>query len=190
MPCPRRLEHFPKASERGFCIFVTRRSSNSEYQITTCCVDETRDLGHAIGTSVTAGTILMLFGDLGSGKTSFVQGLARGLRVPDGYYITSPSYTLINEYPGRFPLFHVDLYRITNSVDIEDIGLYEILDDDGVVAIEWADRIGGDTPPNHVKVQFEIIDDKTRKISIIPTGVKAIADVGKWDIDPERQELQ
>jgi tRNA threonylcarbamoyladenosine biosynthesis protein TsaE len=160
---------------------VTERSSSSEYQITTRCVDETRKLGETIGATVTAGTILALFGDLGSGKTAFVQGLARGLEVPEEYYITSPSYTLINEYPGRFPLFHVDLYRITNSGDIEDIGLYEMLDDSGVVAIEWADRMGKNLPPNHVRVQFEIIDDKIRKISIIPKGIQAIEDFRRWN---------
>ena len=153
---------------------LTERFSISESQITTRCVDETRKLGESIGSVVTAGTILALYGDLGSGKTSFVQGLGRGLGVPEDYYITSPSYTLINEYPGRVLLFHVDLYRITNSVDIEDLGLYEIFEDQGVVAVEWADRMGKDLPPNHVRVQFEIFDDKTRKISIIPQGVKAI----------------
>jgi tRNA threonylcarbamoyladenosine biosynthesis protein TsaE len=164
---------------------VADHLSNSGYQITTDSVDETRKLGEIIGAAASAGTVLALSGDLGSGKTSFVQGLARGLGVPDDYYITSPSYTLINEYPGRFPLFHVDLYRLTDSVDIEDIGLYEMLDDDGVVAIEWAERMGENLPPNHVMVQFEIIDDKTRKISIIPTGVKAVDDFRKWNIDWE-----
>ena len=160
---------------------MTDQSTSSEYQITTHSVDETRNLGKTIGAMVTAGTVLALFGDLGSGKTSFVQGLARGLEVPDEYYITSPSYTLINEYPGRFPLFHVDLYRIASSVEIEDIGLYDILNDNGVVAIEWADRIQKDLPTNHVTLQFEIIDDKTRKISIIPHGDQAIADFKRWN---------
>jgi tRNA threonylcarbamoyladenosine biosynthesis protein TsaE len=162
---------------------VTERLPSSEHQITTHSADETRKLGRTIGAMVTAGTILALFGDLGSGKTAFVQGLARGLDVPDEYYITSPSYTLINEYPGRFPLFHVDLYRITNSVDIEDIGLYEMFDDDCVVAVEWADRMGKYLPPNHVRVEFEIIDDKIRKISIIPKGIKAVDNFRKWNID-------
>ncbi len=161
---------------------MAERVSSAESQITTRCVDETRKLGETIGAVVTAGTVLALCGDLGSGKTSFVQGLGRGLGVPDDYYITSPSYTLINEYPGRFLLFHIDLYRITNPIDIEDIGLYEILEEDGVVAIEWAERMGKDLPPNHVKLQFEIIDDKTRKISIIPRGNKAIEDFRKWNI--------
>lgn len=115
---------------------------------------------------VTAGTVLALTGDLGSGKTSFVQGLATGLEVPDDYYITSPSYTLINEYPGRFTLFHVDLYRISNPIDIEDIGFYEILDENGIVAIEWADRIEQSFLPDPISIQFEITDDETRKIRI------------------------
>ncbi len=159
---------------------MAERVSSAESQITTRCVDETRKLGERIGAVATAGTVLALYGDLGSGKTSFVQGLGRGLGVPDNYYITSPSYTLINEYPGRLLLFHIDLYRITDAVDIEDIGLYEILEEDGVVAIEWAERMGKDLPPNHVKLQFEIIDDKTRKISIIPRGLKAIENFRKW----------
>ena len=168
---------------------MPEQSASSEYQLTTCSVDETRKLGETIGAMVSAGTILALFGDLGSGKTSFVQGLAEGLEVPGEYYITSPSYTLINEYPGRHSLFHVDLYRIETSVEIEDIGLYEILDNDGVVAIEWADRMGTDLPPNHLEVEFEIIDDKTRKISIIPRGIKAVADFKKWNIDSKMKKI-
>jgi len=145
-----------------------------KYQITTRSVDETQKLGEIIGTAVSVGTVLALTGDLGSGKTAFVQGLARGLEVPDDYYITSPSYTLINEYPGRFPLFHVDLYRITDPVDIEDIGLYEILDDNGVVAIEWADRIEQELLPDSITIHFEITDDDTRKICIYANKVKNI----------------
>jgi tRNA threonylcarbamoyladenosine biosynthesis protein TsaE len=148
--------------------------STFKYQITTRSVDETQKLGEIIGTAVTGRKILALTGDLGSGKTSFVQGLARGLEVPDDYYITSPSYTLINEYPGRFPLFHVDLYRITDHVDIEDIGLYEILDDNGVVAIEWADRIGQKLLPDSITIHFEIADSDTRKICIYANKPKDI----------------
>jgi tRNA threonylcarbamoyladenosine biosynthesis protein TsaE len=140
--------------------------SSFKYQITTHSVEETKKLGKKIGECIKAGTVLALIGDLGSGKTSFVQGLARGLEVPDGYYITSPSYTLINEYPGRHPLFHVDLYRLEDPVDFEDIGLYEILDDNYVVAIEWADRIRQELSPDHVIIKFEISGKISRKIYI------------------------
>ena len=151
---------------------MTELLSTFKYQITTRSVDETQKLGKIIGAAVTAGTVLALTGDLGSGKTAFVQGLARGLEVPDDYYITSPSYTLINEYPGRFSLFHVDLYRITDSVDIEDIGLYEIPDDNGVVAVEWADRIEQTLLLDSITIHFQITDDVTRKICITAYDLK------------------
>jgi len=155
----------------GLRVSVTEPSS-FKYQITTHSVEETKTLGQIIGKTVTCETVLALTGDLGSGKTSFVQGLAKGLEVPDDYYITSPSYTLINEYPGRFPLFHVDLYRISDPIDVEDIGLDEILNNQGVVAIEWADRMETERLSEHIDIQFEILGDKTRKISIIPKGLK------------------
>jgi len=150
---------------------VTELLSTFKYQITTRSVDETKKLGKIIGTAMTGGTVLALTGDLGSGKTSFVQGLARGLEVPDGYYITSPSYTLINEYPGRYPLFHVDLYRISDPMDMEDIGLYEILRTNGIVAIEWADRIEQMLSPDSINIHFELTGDKTRKICITADDV-------------------
>jgi len=146
--------------------------STFKYQVTTHSVDETQKLGELIGTAITDGTVLALTGDLGSGKTAFVQGLARGLEVPDDYYITSPSYTLINEYPGRYPLFHVDLYRILNPMDMEDIGLYEILHNSGIVAIEWADRFGQKLMPDSIAIHFEITGDETRKISITAYDLK------------------
>jgi len=146
--------------------------SNFKYQITTYSVEETQELGRSIGAMVTAGTVLALTGDLGSGKTSFVQGLAGGLEVSNDYYITSPSYTLINEYPGRYPLFHVDLYRISDPIDFEDIGLYEILDENSVVAIEWADRIEQALLPDPICIHFEITDDEIRKIIISANKLK------------------
>lgn len=140
--------------------------TDHKLRITTHSLEETHAIGQQIGAQLQSGTVIALTGDLGSGKTSFVQGLARGLEVPDDYYITSPTYTLINEYPGRCPLFHADLYRLENSADFEDIGLYEILHDKGVVAIEWADRLHKDVMAEHLAVHIEISDDESRKIFI------------------------
>jgi tRNA threonylcarbamoyladenosine biosynthesis protein TsaE len=137
-----------------------------KHQISTHSVEATKTLGKSIGMWITSGTVLALSGDLGSGKTSFVQGLAIGLEVPDDYYITSPSYTLINEYPGRLPLFHIDLYRISDITELEDIGFYEILCGNVVVAIEWADKIGNGLLPGPINIHFEITRDETRKIYI------------------------
>ena len=144
------------------------------YKITTHSVNETKKLGEKIGACVQVGIVLALLGDLGTGKTSFVQGLAKGLEVPNEYYITSPSYTMINEYPGRQPLFHVDLYRLEDPVDFEDIGLYDILDDNYVVAIEWADKIRQERLPDHVTITFKISGDQSREIYMSAHGVNAV----------------
>jgi tRNA threonylcarbamoyladenosine biosynthesis protein TsaE len=143
------------------------------YKITTYSVKDTKELGEKIGKRLKGKIVLALTGDLGSGKTSFVQGLARGLEVPNDYYITSPSYTLINEYPGRHPLVHVDLYRLEDPVDFEDIGLYETLDDNYVVTIEWADRIRQELLPDHITIKFEISGDNSRKICMSAHGVNS-----------------
>lgn len=141
-------------------------------QIITHSLEQTRELGQKIGELIKTGMVITLTGEMGTGKTSFVQGLARGLEVPDGYYITSPTYTLINVYPGRVPLFHGDLYRLEGgSADFEDIGLYEILDDDqAVVAIEWADRLDNEALSDYISIHFEITDQDSRKIIISGTG--------------------
>ena len=141
---------------------------------TTHSREETQGLGEKIGALIATPTLLALSGELGSGKTAFVQGLASGLEVPHDYYITSPSFTLINEYPGRMRLFHVDLYRLENYTDIEEIGLYDILAGDGVVAVEWAEKLPEDLLPAHIAIGFKIIDDETREINLIAYGQDAI----------------
>jgi len=143
-------------------------------QVTSDSPEETKLMGEKIGKQIQAGTIIALLGGLGSGKTCFVQGLARGLGVPDDYYVTSPTYTLINEYPGRHTLFHVDLYRIENPVDLEEIGLYEILYNNSVVAIEWADRLDENLPAEHLNIQFEISNDDSRQIYLTAYGLEPL----------------
>ena len=141
-----------------------------QFQITTHTPDETQKLGKTIGKWIEYPLVIGLSGDLGSGKTVFVQGLAEGLEVPGQYYITSPTFTLINEYPGRFPLFHIDLYRLDGTSDLEDIGLDELLYDQAVFAIEWAEKMSGDLPAGHLAMTFEITADDYRKISLIAYG--------------------
>ena len=153
----------------------------SEFQVssfklhtTSHSLEETQELGKNIGALFESPTLLALTGELGSGKTAFVQGLASGLEVPQEYYITSPSFTLINEYPGRMRLFHVDLYRLENYTDLEEIGLYEILEGDGVVAVEWAEKLPEDLLSTYIAIGFNIIDDETREINIIAYGHDAV----------------
>ncbi|MEE4262435.1 MAG: tRNA (adenosine(37)-N6)-threonylcarbamoyltransferase complex ATPase subunit type 1 TsaE [Desulfobacteraceae bacterium] len=139
-------------------------------QITTRSVRETQDLGQKIGSLIKQPLIIALAGDLGCGKTAFVQGLAKGLEVPDGYYITSPTFTIINEYPGRHPLVHMDLYRLENIDGLEDIGLDEMLYGQAVIAIEWADKLSDNLPTRHLLLTMEIIDDNSRTLILDAAG--------------------
>lgn len=130
----------------------------SSLQIITHSPEETRHLGEIIGRSVHENEkmTITLFGDLGAGKTVFVQGLARGLGVPEDYYITSPTYTLINEYPGRVRLAHADLYRIDDGMNAAgmntDMNIEEALDRNGVLVVEWANRL----PDGYLKENLAI----------------------------------
>ena len=138
----------------------------------TGSVQQTIALGQTIGRRLESPMTILLFGDLGSGKTAFAQGLARGLDVPESIAVTSPTYTLINEYPGRLPFYHVDLYRLSQPIDPEEIGLSELFADSGIVAIEWAERLDPmDRPALHIDLFFEAIDDTHRKIRIIACGL-------------------
>ena len=147
--------------------------SDQHIQITTHSVTETQQLGHTLGARLEQAFIIALSGELGSGKTAFVQGLARGLDISEKYYITSPTFTLINEYPGRQRLLHVDLYRIEHISELEDIGLDEVLHQDAVIAIEWADKLSGDTLSDHLSIQFKLTGEESRQIDIFAYGHQA-----------------
>ena len=139
-------------------------------QITTHSADKTRQLGRIIGRLIDQPLIIALIGDLGSGKTALVQGLAAGLEVPAEYYITSPTFTLINEYPGRLPLYHADLYRLETIGDLEDIGLDELLYGQGVLAVEWADKLAEELSGDCLVLQFEVVAEDSRNIELIAYG--------------------
>jgi tRNA threonylcarbamoyladenosine biosynthesis protein TsaE len=143
-------------------------------KLTSTSLGQTFKLGKAIGAGIQKGLVITLAGDLASGKTSFVQGLAAGLDVPRKYYITSPSYTLINEYPGRIPLCHADLYRLGDHCDIEDTGLEEMLDGPCVLAIEWPDRLGRHRFENQLAITIQILEKEARNFEITAYGLHAM----------------
>ena len=143
---------------------------NRKIQITSRSINETQNLGQKLGGWINQPRVIALTGDLGSGKTALVQGLASGLEVPAEYYITSPTFTLINEYPGRYPLVHVDLYRLENIHDFEDIGLDDLMYDQAVIAIEWADKLSDGLPAEYLAITMEIIDTDCRKLSLVASG--------------------
>ena len=103
--------------------------------------EETLAIGQRLSHYLLPGDILLLFGDLGAGKTTLTQGICHGLGVKKSQYIRSPTFTLVNEYHGTYPIFHIDLYRLDSFAEIEALGLEECLFSDGVSIIEWADKI-------------------------------------------------
>lgn len=101
-------------------------------------------------------------GELGAGKTTLIQGIAEGLEIKD--YVTSPSFTLINEYRGKFPVYHVDLYRLENIESVKELGIEEYFEKDGIIIIEWAERMKDLLPKTAQKIRIEVIDENTRNI--------------------------
>ncbi len=136
---------------------------------TTTSVDETRDLAHALAALAEPGDVVVLAGDLGAGKTAFVQGFGRGLDVPDR--ITSPTFTLVHVHEGRLPVHHLDVYRLGQLSEALDLGLPEMLDEGGVVLIEWGDAILPVLPHDllEVRITFGAGDDE-RHLALHPVG--------------------
>ncbi|MDD5864801.1 MAG: tRNA (adenosine(37)-N6)-threonylcarbamoyltransferase complex ATPase subunit type 1 TsaE [Firmicutes bacterium] len=130
----------------------------------TTSPEETEALGAAVGKILPAGTVLAYRGDLGAGKTAFTRGLARGLGCRET--VTSPTYTIVNEYlGGRLPLFHFDMYRLSSADDLFDIGWEDYLDRDGVCAVEWSENVA-EAMTGAVTVTIEKLGANTRRITI------------------------
>ena len=126
--------------------------------------EETEKVGQALGEKLTAGTVIAYEGDLGAGKTAFTRGLARGLGAKDA--VTSPTYTIVNEYlSGRLPLFHFDMYRLSSSDDLWDIGWEDYLERGGVCAVEWSENVD-EAMENAVYVTIEKTGEESRRITL------------------------
>ena len=160
----------------------------SETQITyiTTSDEETISLGLRLGALLSEGDVVALVGELGSGKTWFTKGLALGLGVSPDTIVTSPSFTLVNEYKGRYTFYHMDFYRLENLPEVLSAGLEEYLHDSGVVALEWADRWPEILPDKRVLVKFLIIDDRRREITLSgydPRALEIIEDLEEEGTD-------
>ena len=133
-------------------------------QYITTSPAETEAIGAALGKILPAGTVIAYRGDLGAGKTAFTRGLARGLGFTD--MVTSPTYTIVNEYlGGRLPLFHFDMYRLRSSDDLWDIGWEDYLDRNGICAVEWSENVD-DALENPLNITIEKLGEDTRRITI------------------------
>ncbi len=129
--------------------------------------DQTVRLARRLARELAPGSVVALVGPLGSGKTLFVKGLARELGVSPSSAV-SPTFTLINEYGGKVPLIHVDLYRLEHPGEVAELGLEEYFEGPGIVAVEWAERALPLLPGNTVTVRFERLGPRRRRISVLP----------------------
>ncbi|MDY0163029.1 tRNA (adenosine(37)-N6)-threonylcarbamoyltransferase complex ATPase subunit type 1 TsaE [Desulfobotulus sp.] len=125
--------------------------------------ENTFAMAQALGRLILRPCRLALSGDLGAGKTLFVQGFARGLGVPENVYVTSPSYALIHAYTARLPLYHADLYRLGHMEEVLDIGLPDLMASESVTVVEWAERME-DTEIFDIRIHIEIHGETTRKL--------------------------
>ena len=134
---------------------------------------ETEAIGSALGKIINPGTVIAYRGDLGAGKTAFTRGLAKGLGCSE--IVTSPTYTIVNEYlGGRIPLFHFDMYRLRSSDDLFDIGWDDYLDRGGVCAVEWSENVD-DAMEDAILVTIEKLGDEERRITIEGGNIDATA---------------
>ena len=127
-------------------------------------VEMTHNLGRAIGSNVNPGEILLLTGGLGAGKTTLTQGILWGLGSKE--YARSPTFVLVNEYNARIPVYHMDLYRLDSFEDIEGLGLEDYLFGDGLCVIEWADKVEGYFPVDHVDVFIGTVSESARTFTV------------------------
>ncbi|MGX8698855.1 MAG: tRNA (adenosine(37)-N6)-threonylcarbamoyltransferase complex ATPase subunit type 1 TsaE [bacterium] len=134
--------------------------------------EETALLGEALAKKLRPGDVLALYGDLGAGKTALTRGIARGLGLKAR--VSSPTFTIVNEYLGPIPLFHFDMYRLHSADELFEIGWEDYLSRGGVCCVEWSENVPGAFPPGHLTVTIEKNGEQERKITIKREGGGAL----------------
>ncbi len=147
--------------------------------VVTDTPEDTRKVAEALAELLLPGDVVSLTGDLGAGKTTFVQGAARGLGVTD--QVTSPTFVLVREYRGEMPIFHVDVYRLDSLQEAIDLGAEELLDPPGVTFVEWGDAVVPLLPDEHLRVELRTEDGEARRLSFSGHGPR-------WAVRWERLE--
>ncbi|MDO9529191.1 MAG: tRNA (adenosine(37)-N6)-threonylcarbamoyltransferase complex ATPase subunit type 1 TsaE [Syntrophales bacterium] len=142
------------------------RTQNSDIILISNSAEDTQIIGKIIGEYLRGGDVVALIGELGSGKTCITRGIARGVGVSEKYQITSPTFTLINEYPGRATLYHLDIYRLSGLQDLEDMGYEEYFYGDGIIVIEWAEKIKEILPSECFNIYLRYLDENKRELKI------------------------
>jgi tRNA threonylcarbamoyladenosine biosynthesis protein TsaE len=154
----------------------------TERHFSSASPEETHRLGVALGERLRAGDVVLLRGELGAGKTAFVQGLARGFGVPAERRVASPTFTLVNEHAGRAPLYHIDLYRIDDPSELEEIGMRDYFSGRGVAVVEWAERLDRFVPADRVELAILITGAESREISARAVGPRSSEILEGWSV--------
>jgi tRNA threonylcarbamoyladenosine biosynthesis protein TsaE len=146
-------------------------------ELQTTSPEETRAVGEAIAPALRPGDVVSLTGDLGAGKTTFIQGVAGALGVSDR--VVSPTFTLVRQYEGTLPVYHFDVYRLDHLQDVLDLGFEEILDLGGIVFIEWGDAIEALLPEAYLQIELTIPGEESRRR--LEIGTRGMAWARRWD---------
>jgi tRNA threonylcarbamoyladenosine biosynthesis protein TsaE len=142
-------------------------------EIVTRGPEETIRLGKSLGELLRPGDVVALIGDLGAGKTTLAKGIAAGAGVEDESEVTSPTFVLVNEYQGRFPVYHADLYRLQEAPEVEDLGWEEFIFGEGISLLEWAEKIPEILPEERIEIRIFWIGPEERKFLIAGKGAQA-----------------
>lgn len=153
-----------------------------EVVITTQGAGRTIALGRFLGERAKAGWVIGLSGDLGAGKTTFTRGLAEGAGA-DPAAVTSPTFTFLHRYPGRLPVYHLDLYRLESEAQVHDLGVDEVVDGDGVAVVEWFENVPALLPPSRLEARLEVTGEGERRISFRGTDAAwdpILSELERW----------
>jgi tRNA threonylcarbamoyladenosine biosynthesis protein TsaE len=131
---------------------------------------ETEELGRNLGALLDQGAFLALRGELGGGKTCFTRGVVQAAAPESAHLVASPTFAIMNQYPGRVPIYHFDFYRMAGEADIEDLGFSEYLLGEGVCIVEWSERLEGLLPADHLRITFHYAGDDRRMITMEARG--------------------
>ncbi len=138
-------------------------------------LEATVALGRRLGSLLPSGLVVALIGPLGAGKTQLVRAIAEGLGLSDSRMVCSPTFVLQHDYPGRVPIHHFDAYRLRSEGEFLDLGVEELMEGDGVCLIEWADRVSGCLPADHLRIELRIVSETFRQAILDGTGPRAAA---------------
>ena len=145
------------------------------HMFTSGSPDYTKDLGRKLASQLSQGDVIGLQGELGGGKTTFVQGLSEGLHLNKGYAVSSPTFTLVNEYPCQEggALFHMDFYRLTNPLEAQTLGLDQYFRGQGICVVEWFEKAKTALPKDFLEIQFSWVSENARNISMLAHGPRS-----------------